>query len=300
MFKRVMSPGEGITGLHVGLFEKGWTLRKATDKDCILEVKVPGNVRAALVDAGIIADPFIGKNNETSKWVSDVSWVYSNTFSVPSLDALTGGDFPEGGMFHLVFDAIDYDATFCINGERVCRQTGMFSPVDVATGIVRGGKIRDEPFKIDVRFHVQPWWRQHAVKCQMAFGWDFAPEMRTVGIWKHVRAFLTGPAFFSDVFVNAVPLNATNPLNVKVSAKCVISIITFTAPGKIRAPVRDDLVLEIDDGNVRLPLAPLDQRVGDQRVILYFHEFNHCCLRYRTCPAQPAFREEPFHLGSHP
>lgn len=233
---RARSPGGGITGLAVELVEAGWTVARAGSVAPSHDVPVPGNVRIALVNAGIIPDPFIGQNNEASKWVSDVEWIYRNKVAVPSIDHPVLRDHPDGGLFHLVFDAIDYDATFSIDGTRVCRQTGMFSPVDIVTGILPGDPRAGGDASIEVRFHVQPWWRTHAVKSQMAFGWDFAPEIRTVGIWKPVRSHLTGPACFSDAFVSATPVDPHHPSLVHVSARCVIDVIEPASMARVVDP----------------------------------------------------------------
>ncbi|MFX0103710.1 MAG: glycoside hydrolase family 2 TIM barrel-domain containing protein [Candidatus Hodarchaeota archaeon] len=222
MFKRVTCPGEGVTGLGVEFFHEGWTLHESDKKEPVYGAIVPGNVRTALMHAGAIADPFVRKNNELSKWISDVAWTYENELNLSSwkrkiLDKISGG-----GILHLVFDAIDYDATFYINEFEACRQTGMFSPVDIAIGITPS--MVEESAKIKVNFHVQPWWRQHAVKCQMAFEWDFAPDIRTIGIWKDVRAHFTGPAYFSEALVSANPIDPSKPSIVEVNAKCKVEM----------------------------------------------------------------------------
>jgi len=39
------------------------------------------------------------------------------------------------------------------------------------------------------------------LKCQMGFGWDFAPRLRTMGLWDDVYLVVTRSVFISDVFV---------------------------------------------------------------------------------------------------
>lgn len=205
-YRRVPCPGGGVSGLESQPIDKGWQVRQV-DKEFSYPVRVPGNVRLALMEAGVIPDPFKGQNNEQSKWVSEVEWEYINAVQYGPHAKQVLDRFPSGGLVHVGFDAIDYDATFRFDDHPVCRQVGMFSPVGIAQGVPAGSKIEEyeTPVPIAVRFHVQPWWRQHAVKCQMAFGWDFAPELRTVGIWKPVRVHATGPAFFSEIRVLATP-----------------------------------------------------------------------------------------------
>jgi beta-mannosidase len=45
--------------------------------------------------------------------------------------------------------------------------------------------------------------RTATVKCQMSFGWDFAPPIRTVGIWDDVQLVVTGGVFIEDVRVSS-------------------------------------------------------------------------------------------------
>ncbi|NMC05016.1 MAG: hypothetical protein GYA24_07390 [Candidatus Lokiarchaeota archaeon] len=204
-WKRVDSPGNDITGLGSVLIDAGWTVRRDVKDAEKCDAIVPGDVHSSLLRAKIVPDPFLGKNNEKTRWISDTSWIYERIIDISIARSNLLASFTHGGIIHVVFDAIDYDASFFFDGQYICRQTGMFSPVDIAIGI--GPDAPDTPDKIParVRFHVQPWWRQHAVKCQMAFGWDFAPEIRTVGIWKHVRLHHTGPAMIEMARVDPVP-----------------------------------------------------------------------------------------------
>lgn len=224
--RRVESPGEGVTGLAARSLGDGWRLfqRTPVPRESVadtarvppriddLPVPVPGNVRVALLAAGLIDDPFLAKNDEASAWVSDVEWEYRRVLRVsPWVDKIRDR-FPAGGVLHVVFDAVDYAAAFHVDGRPVAHQVGMFSPVDLAIG-VGPNSTAPLPGELALRvvFPVQPWWRTHAVKCQMAFGWDFAPEIRTVGLWKPVRTHVTGPAFFARLFLEATPLGDLQP-----------------------------------------------------------------------------------------
>jgi len=43
--------------------------------------------------------------------------------------------------------------------------------------------------------------RIRTLKCQMGFGWDFAPRLRTMGLWDDVYLVVTRAVFIRDVFV---------------------------------------------------------------------------------------------------
>ncbi|MHA1731777.1 MAG: glycosyl hydrolase 2 galactose-binding domain-containing protein, partial [Promethearchaeota archaeon] len=248
MFKRVGCPGEGVTGLGSELLCSGWSLVQVGVPGVVYDGIVPGNVRQSLVRAGAIPDPLLGTNNEQSKWVPEVEWEYrrevdQSPWFDPILDNLGGS-----GVVHLAFDAVDYDASFLVNGTRVCRQVGMFSTVDLARGVshedagVGGGDV-----DLRVRFHIQPWWRTHAVKCQMAFGWDFAPELRTLGIWKPVRGYYTGPAFFTGVQVLARPPPSPGTGNSRVVVRGTVKVVDPATMSDLPGVHAVDLHVEVGD-----------------------------------------------------
>lgn len=212
-FRRVECIGEGKTGFGVEKFENNWIISQVSkneEEQKRFPAKVPGNVQLDLIRANIIPDPFIAQNNEQSKWIPKVEWDYDNELQLDPWIAKINKTYENGALLHIFFDAIDYDASFFIDSKKITRQTGMFSPVDIVCGISSNQKIDKKSLPIKVRFHVQPWWRQHAVKSQMAFGWDFAPEIRTVGIWRNIRIHYTGSSFFSQVFPIAKILSYSN------------------------------------------------------------------------------------------
>lgn len=202
-FVRIDGFGENLTGFDVSTWHTGWKVHQVKEKSSDWDAIVPGDVRQTLVRENIIPDPLKGTNNKQCAWVAHVPWEYHNIFESEPITRKTLQRFPEGGIVHVVFEGIDYDADFFIQDQPVCRQIGMFSPVHLITNVTPKStpKLISIPFQI--RFNVQPWWRTHAVKSQMAFGWDFAPEIPTIGIWKPVHVYNTGPAFFTEMYVIA-------------------------------------------------------------------------------------------------
>lgn len=229
-FRRVECLGEGKTGLGIEKFEDNWMICQVSKNDEIqqkVHAKIPGNIQLDLIRAKIVPDPFIARNNEQIKWIAQTEWDYETKLPIIYWIDKIKKKFNDGGILHLVFDAIDYDASFFIDNKIITRQIGMFSPVDLACGISPNHAINNETLPIKVRFHVQPWWRQHAVKSQMAFGWDFAPELRTIGIWRNVRIHFTGKSFFTQLypFVKTLSYKEGESANVEVQIQC--KIITF-------------------------------------------------------------------------
>ncbi|MHA1339820.1 MAG: glycosyl hydrolase 2 galactose-binding domain-containing protein [Promethearchaeota archaeon] len=224
--KFVESIGNAYTGLKNKKYCEGWNLRCASDESMDFNVKIPCNVRSILVQEGIIEDPFIGKNNEDSQWVSEKEWIFSKKLFIKDYLINILNSYEQGGFCHLVFDAIDYDASFFINEKKIYRQIGMFSPVDLIIGISNQNYdeellSKNEFVNLKVKFHKQPFWRQHAVKCQMSFGWDFAPMIRTIGIWKNVWLNYTGPAFFTSILAFILPEESHSAISCQLGEKIV-------------------------------------------------------------------------------
>jgi beta-mannosidase len=63
-----------------------WSLTDL-DGEHALTMTVPGDVHSALLAAGIIPDPYIGRNERDVQWVAERDWVLERTFECPEGDA---------------------------------------------------------------------------------------------------------------------------------------------------------------------------------------------------------------------
>ncbi len=43
---------------------------------------LPGDVHSALLEAGIIEDPYYGDNETKVQWVSEKDWIFKRTFEI--------------------------------------------------------------------------------------------------------------------------------------------------------------------------------------------------------------------------
>ncbi|MGA1803529.1 beta-mannosidase [Rhizobium sp. HT1-10] len=66
---------------------------------------VPGDVHSALQAAGVIADPYVGRNEEVVQWVAHRDWVLQRDFVVDDID----------GDWYLDLDYLDTVATVFVN-----------------------------------------------------------------------------------------------------------------------------------------------------------------------------------------
>ncbi len=176
---------------------------------------VPGNVRADLLRAGRLPDLYFGTQAEASHWVDSHCWWLLRECPLPT---------SPGERLHLVLRGIDYISDLFFNGHYLGRHEGMFSPqvYDVT-------ELRAEENRLAVRIVGSDWlpghrsslWlrllndiesrtasigarfpqRRDTLKCQMSFGWDFAPPLRTMGIWDDVYAVCSQNLFIRDLAV---------------------------------------------------------------------------------------------------
>ncbi|MEU3400991.1 glycoside hydrolase family 2 protein [Streptomyces filamentosus] len=168
-----------VTQLH-----EGWSLRH---EGAPLPAQVPGCVHTDLLAAGVIPDPFLGRNETEIAWVGRRAWSYGTELAHDS-----GHERSE-----LVFEGLDTVAEVLLDGaslgstrnmHRVHRfdVTGRSGPLEV-----RFGSAYDEAERVRAltgdRPNVYPEPFQYVRKMACSFGWDWGPTVVTAGMWRPVR-----------------------------------------------------------------------------------------------------------------
>ncbi len=157
-----------------------------------MPAEVPGDVRADLLNCSRIEDPFPAKQNELSRWVDDWNWWYRREFKMPA----------GGRRTFIRFEGIDYKSHIFLNGRKLAENVGMFAPLTIeATGLLKPVNSLCVCVENTAQFRQ----REETLKCQMGFGWDFAPSIRTMGIWDSVSLISTGEAYIR--FLGVKPIN---------------------------------------------------------------------------------------------
>jgi len=123
--------------------DQNWTFKQADNKDSkfLPVAQFPTNIHLDLIAHGIIADPFIGKNENDVQWVGEVPWVYRTTFSSPDVSGKGKGAVKAV----LALDGLDTFATVVLNGKEILKTENMFIPerVDV-TGLLTSEGVGNE------------------------------------------------------------------------------------------------------------------------------------------------------------
>jgi beta-mannosidase len=135
---------------------------------------VPGHVQSDLIDAGVIADPFVDLDSRAAEWTSDREWLYETRFDA------------EPGPARLRFGGVDHDCEVFLNGERLGEHHGMFGfafDVDLASTNVLRVLVHPAPESEDQLGDtalVGHW------KPRFTYWWDFSARLVPQGIWQDV------------------------------------------------------------------------------------------------------------------
>ncbi|KAH6681291.1 putative beta-mannosidase B [Halenospora varia] len=183
--------------------DKDWTFRQADKEDSkfLPVAQFPTNVHLDLIANNIIADPFIGKNENDVQWIGEVDWVYQTRFLSPNISV----EERRSASVVLAFDGLDTFATVELNGKVILKTDSMFIPerVDVTTHLKREG---DNELKITFesaylkgcslleKYPDHHWgcWngdssRLAVRKAQYHWGWDWGPTLMTCGPWRPIN-----------------------------------------------------------------------------------------------------------------
>ena len=84
-----------------------------------IPMQVPGDVTSALVDAGIVEEPFLKTNTKKNLWIRDLSWWLVKDFEVS--EAVLEED-----IVRLNIEMLDFNADILLNGMRVAHHENAF------------------------------------------------------------------------------------------------------------------------------------------------------------------------------
>jgi beta-mannosidase len=180
-----------------------------------IPASVPGEVRLDLIRAGLLeGDLFYGQNVESGRWVEERDWWYWRDFPLA---------LQPGQRAWLRLHGADYITWTYLNERLLGHHEGMFSrQVYEITQLLRENNRLAVRFLAPAHFprnrSKRPWKFQNRVesvfvdvtcdpdrrdtlKCQMSYGWDFAPSLRTIGLWDDVDVIVTGEVALFDVQV---------------------------------------------------------------------------------------------------
>ncbi|MDF7776116.1 hypothetical protein P1X14_12725 [Sphingomonas sp. AOB5] len=219
-------PGEGLAaGAALGEGE-GW-----------IPAEAPGDTYRALIAAGRLEDPYRGRNEAAAAWVRDREWWWHSTLELaPS---------QPGEKLTLVFDGLDTFADIYLDGALLGQAGNMFRSwrfdlSDVAPG-AHALAICFHPTAAMVAGAPLPAWssftdrisrsrRTLMRKAQFGWGWDWGPDLPTIGIWQPVhverrRSAVVRSVNFSTLSIDDGTAQVTAEAELSGSAEVVFELI---------------------------------------------------------------------------
>lgn len=189
-----------------------------------LPTTVPGNVHSDLLVLGRIRDPFLGNGLQASRWVESLDWWYRAHLPL---------ELDPGQRAFLEMDGVDTLSAVFVDGRELGRHNGMFSrqtldagaPAEFASspGVELAVRVwgSDALPRYQTKRSERLWGRivkasgqdsfppfddrLATLKRPMSFGWDFAPRLRTMGIWDAGRVVVCGSACIVSLHLHAEP-----------------------------------------------------------------------------------------------
>ncbi|NYT40314.1 glycoside hydrolase family 2 protein [Sphingomonas sp. R-74633] len=221
---RDFAPGEGASAGAAAGQGEGWIPASAS-----------GDTYRALIDAGRLADPYVGRNEAEAAWVRDREWWWHTNVEI-------------GPDAELVFEGLDTFADIYLDGTLLGSADNMFRSwrFDAPAGAhdlaicfhptmlkVAGGPLPVFPGFADRISHSR---RTLMRKAQFGWGWDWGPDLPTVGIWKPVRIEPRTPTLRSLNFATrAIGTSAEVTIDLDLSAPAEVAVKLLDPKGKVVA-----------------------------------------------------------------
>lgn len=166
---------------------------------------VPGTVQADLLRLGKIPDPFLKNNEDSIQWISTKNWQYKKNFSV-------SGETLKRTKHFLKFEGLDTYAEVFLNDSLILSANNAFRiwEIDLSDAL----KVENEllvifksPDSIEIKeaekleYELPGGNRVFTRKPQYQYGWDWAPTIKTIGIWRDVSLVSYDVARLKDTFL---------------------------------------------------------------------------------------------------
>jgi beta-mannosidase len=199
------------------ILDTNWELERPGDGSTV-PAAIPGDNISALFEAGLIPDPYYGRNEAELQWIGREPWIFRCHF-------MLDGGFLSSGYQFLELNSVDTFARVSLNGKHAGRCSNMFlrcrfnvssllqegentleifieSPEKKAAELSEG-----LPYPVPHTVHpVQSMHRNLIRKAQCHAGWDWGPCLMVSGI-------------YGEVSLNATPLERIDAVHTDMSLR---------------------------------------------------------------------------------
>ncbi len=290
-----------------------WTFRQLNNNEW-LPATVPGGVHTDLLALGRIPDPFVADNEKQVQWIGDTDWEYRTTFKAsPEL-------LKESKQF-LVCDGLDILAEVSLNGKLLGRTNNMYRQWkwDVTGSLKETNEIhiifRAPVAFITERQKVKPLWGggdipggPHLRKAPCQWGWDWAPKLPPIGIWKDIRIEGYSTAKFEDVHVrqkhNAGEVTVSATAKVEAWKKELLTMtMTLVAPNgtsqttRVEVAGKTEAVIGVNDPQLWWPNGYGEQNLYQLKITLETETSTLDLREYQIGLRRIELKQEPDEWG---
>ncbi|WP_299557439.1 glycoside hydrolase family 2 protein [Seonamhaeicola sp.] len=206
--------------------QEDWYFRQSGVQGAWLPAKVPGTVHTDLVQNKVIHDPYYRFNEDSIQWIERENWEYQKT--IHCTKAYLANDHVE-----LVFEGLDTYANIVINGEVVGQTDNMhklyrfdakpylhegenvLNVVFRSPSVTGEEKLSNYPYLLPTIAEQAEIGKQTAPftrKASYHYGWDWAPRLVTMGIWRPVYLEAWNTFKLRDVFYSVRALESDKAL----------------------------------------------------------------------------------------
>ncbi len=212
---KMMMPGEGEKqGLHQ-LFPE--------DIETLVwnPAHVPGDVYTDLWKAGVIEDPYFGRNLVKCQWVQHYEWWYTIQFNVT--------ESVDNKSVRICFDGVDYSCDVWLNGHFLGSHEGAFAgfSFDVTDYLRVGRNGRTSANMLTVKLNPPTHVNTKLAGVKTPWFGDYWRDVIPFGIWRDVRMVSTGEVRIDNTF-------ARSTINEDGSADVNMEVTIENTTGKTR------------------------------------------------------------------
>lgn len=176
--------------------------------------EVPGTVQADLLRLGEIPDPFLKNNEDSIQWISTKSWQYEKQFSISE-------EILKRTKHFLNFEGVDTYAEVFLNDSLILSANNAFRTweIDVSENLKAENELLvvfknqdsiEENEAQKLSYKLPEGNRVFTRKSQYQYGWDWAPTINTMGIWRNVSLINYDIARAKNIFLETK--NSTDSL----------------------------------------------------------------------------------------
>ena len=201
---------------HIKIHEN-WKF-SCNDSSIYRNANVPGSVFTDLMYHNIISDPFLKDNEKHCQWVAQQTWTYSVSFDIEP-EMLKNFEFAE-----ICFEGIDTYADIYLNKVKILSCNNAFRPwKKEIKSLLKPEKnhlklvfppiedfLKSEAKKLS--YTLPEGLRVFARKPQFHFGWDWAPKILDISIYKPVYIKFWNGFLFDKIVIHSSNFKNENGL----------------------------------------------------------------------------------------